>query len=55
MNEILSRLAPVVDTLNKIEVKGKDNLLNLAGCIAVVDGVCKDIIESIDKPASDEQ
>ena len=45
--EILNKLAPVVDALDKIEVRGKANHLNLGGCIAVLEDVCHSLTEAI--------
>lgn len=36
-NEILQTLASVIGALNNIEVKGKQNLMNLAGAIGVLE------------------
>lgn len=45
--QILNKLASVVNALNNIEVKGKSNLMNLGGCIAVIEEVCQDIAGTI--------
>lgn len=57
--QILNKLASVVNALNNIEVKGKSNLMNLGGCIAVIEEVCQDIAgtisESTEAEATDEK
>lgn len=35
--ESIEKLSSVIDVLGNIEVKGKVNLLNLGGCIAVLE------------------
>lgn len=37
--DLLNKTSAVVTTLGNIEVKGKQNLLNLAGCINVVEEI----------------
>lgn len=49
-NQILNKLASVVNALNNIEVKGKANLMNLGGCIAIIEEICQDINTTNDKP-----
>lgn len=41
--ENLNKLMSVMTALNNIEVKGRQNLVNLSGCIALVDEVCKSL------------
>lgn len=38
-DEILNRLAAVLNALNAVSVSGKQNLANLSGSIAVIEGV----------------
>lgn len=38
-NEIMQRLAVVLNALNNIDVKGKVNLANLSGSIAMIEEV----------------
>jgi hypothetical protein len=38
-NEIMQRLAVVLNALNNIDVKGKANLANLSGSIAMIEEV----------------
>lgn len=38
-NEIIQRLAVVLNALNNIDVKGKVNLANLSGSIAMIEEV----------------
>lgn len=52
--QILNKLASVVNALNNIEVKGKSNLMNLGGCIAVIEEVCQDIAGTISEPTEAE-
>lgn len=37
--DLLNKTSAVISTLNTLEIKGKQNLLNLAGCIGVVEEV----------------
>jgi len=39
-NEIMTRLGSFVGVLNNIEVKGKQNLMNLAGVIMGLEEIC---------------
>lgn len=45
-NELIQKLDAVCKTLENIEVKGKANLMNLSGCIMVVEELMK-IIQSL--------
>lgn len=57
-NEILQTLASVIGALNNIEVKGRQNLMNLAGAIGVLEDLGNKIAaqdESADKPAPPEK
>lgn len=38
-DEILNRLVAVLNALNAVSVSGKQNLANLSGSIAVIEGV----------------
>lgn len=49
-NQILNKLASVVNALNNIEVKGRANLMNLGGCIAIIEEICQEINTANDKP-----
>ncbi|MBQ7821301.1 MAG: hypothetical protein IJ391_03360 [Clostridia bacterium] len=56
--QILNKLASVVNALNNIEVKGKANLMNLGGCIAIIEEVCQEIVsanENSDKAEAKEK
>lgn len=53
-SQILNKLASVVNALNSIEVKGKTNLMNLGGCIAVVEEVCQEIAGTISEHENEE-
>ena len=44
--EMIQQLAMVLNALNSTEVKGKQNMANLAGSI----GILEDIIVSLQKP-----
>lgn len=37
--EMIERLSGVIEVLGNIEVKGKTNLLNLGGCIAILEEI----------------
>ena len=57
-NEILQTLASVIGALNNIEVKGKQNLMNLAGAIGVLEDLGSKIAaqdEPEGKPAPPEK
>jgi len=43
MNEITNRLMQVINALNNIDVKGKTNLMNLGGCIAILEEICGEL------------
>ena len=45
--QTLNKVASVINALNSIEVKGKANLMNLGGCIAVIEEVCQEIAGTI--------
>lgn len=54
--EIMQRLAVVLNALNSISVSGKQNLANLSGSIAVIEEVSgilegSDIIATVEKAA----
>lgn len=46
-NEIISRITAVINTLNNITVNGKQNLMNLCGCISVLEEV-RDVIGKVE-------
>ena len=46
-NEIMQRLAVVLNALNNIDVKGKVNLANLSGSIAMIEEVSA-MLNSVD-------
>lgn len=50
-NEIMQRLEAVNKTLGNIEVKGKNNLMNLSGCIMVVEELIQIVQALPDEPA----
>lgn len=52
--QTLNKLASVVNALNSIEVKGKTNLMNLGGCIAVIEELCQEIAGTISEPTEAE-
>lgn len=52
--QILNKLTSVVNALNNIEVKGKANLMNLGGCIAIIEEVCQEIATAKNEPAETE-
>lgn len=52
--QILNKLASVVNALNNIEVKGKSNLMNLGGCIAIIEEVYQEIATAKDEPVKTE-
>lgn len=41
--ENINKLMSVITALNSIEVKGKANLMNLGGCIAVLEEICQNM------------
>ena len=41
--ELIQKLSAVINALDNVEVKGRVNLMNLSGCIALLDEVCQDI------------
>jgi hypothetical protein len=44
MNEtMLNKIGSVINALNGIDVKGKNNLMNLGGCIAILEELYQDI------------
>lgn len=45
-SEILQKLSSVIATLNNIEVKGRQNLLNLYGAIAALEEIGNDIYKT---------
>ncbi|MBQ7718747.1 MAG: hypothetical protein IJT38_05550 [Clostridia bacterium] len=42
--ELIQKLSAVINALDNVEVKGRVNLMNLSGCIALLDEVCQDIV-----------
>ena len=44
--EIFSNIKAVVNTLNCISVSGRNNLVNLGGCIQVLEDILKAIVQS---------
>ena len=42
--ELIQKLSAVINALDNVEVKGRVNLMNLGGCIALLDEVCQDIV-----------
>ena len=46
-NEVMQRLAVVLNALNNIDVKGKTNLANLSGSIAMIEEVSA-MLNSVD-------
>ena len=46
-NEVMQRLAVVLNALNNIDVKGKANLANLSGSIAMIEEVSA-MLNSVD-------
>lgn len=53
-NEILQTIASVIGALNNTEVKGKQNLMNLAGAIGILEDLGNKIAaqdEAEDRPA----
>lgn len=50
--DIVNKIVSVVNALNGIEVKGKTNLMNLSGSIAVLEDVCQEIINSTEETAT---
>ena len=53
-NEILQTIASVIGALNNIEVKGKQNLMNLAGAIGILEDLGNKVAaqdEPGDRPA----
>lgn len=42
-NEIAAKISSVINALNTIEVKGKTNLVNLGGCIAVLEDIIRNV------------
>lgn len=56
-SEILQKLSSVIAALNNIEVKGKQNLINLYGAIAALDEIGNEIYQAEavrDKPSAPE-
>lgn len=53
--QTLNKLASVINALNSIEVKGKTNLMNLGGCIAVIEELCQEIAGTISEPEEAEK
>ena len=45
-SEKLNRLSSVMSALNNIEVKGRSNLINLSGSIAIIEEILNDIKEA---------
>lgn len=57
-NEILQTLASVIGALNNIDVRGKQNLMNLAGAIGILEDLGSKIAaqdEPSDRPAPPEK
>lgn len=48
-NEIISKMTAVINTLNNITVNGKQNLMNLCGCISVLEEIRDAIGEAKNK------
>ena len=49
---IMQKLTSVINALNGIDVKGKQNLLNLGGCISVLEECLQDV-NQLDEPQED--
>lgn len=47
--ENINKLMSVITALNGIEVKGKANLMNLGGCIAVIEEVYQNMLTEANK------
>lgn len=45
--EMVDKLSSVIDVLGHIEVKGKNNLLNLGGSIAILEEVRQNFLETL--------
>ena len=57
-NEILQTLASVIGALNNIDVRGKQNLMNLAGAIGILEDLGSKIAaqdEPSDRPVPPEK
>lgn len=50
--EILNNIATVINVLNGIETKGKNNLISLGGCIATLEEVCQKVQKQITDEAN---
>lgn len=44
--ESYEMLLPVIRSLNSIEVKGKKNLINLSGCISILEDIYQAYIDA---------
>lgn len=53
--ESIEKLSSVIKVLENIEVKGKSNLLNLGGCIAVLEEIRKSVLVSGQKDAESKE
>ena len=57
--QTLNKLVSAIGALNNIEVKGKTNLMNLGGCISIIEEVCQEIADTLnnhnDKNATSEK
>lgn len=51
--EMIERLSSVIEVLGNIEVKGKANLLNLGGCIAILEEMRQACVSSISQETSE--
>lgn len=52
--EMILNLGRVINTLNHIDVKGKDNLAGLAGCIGVLEEMYAKLVAPPDDKADTE-
>lgn len=50
--EMVERLSSVIEVLGNIEVKGKANLLNLGGCIAILEEMRQTCVSSVSQKTS---
>ncbi len=51
--EMIERLSSVIEVLGNIEVKGKANLLNLGGCIAILEEMRQTCVPSVSQKTSE--
>lgn len=54
--EVIGRLGAMLNALNSISVRGKENVLNLGGCIALTEELIQGISqENKEEPVENEQ